>query len=86
MPNTKQKTRWLPEALSRRLPLHLCRLDACAPHAKWIDVFCERGAFDGDQSRAVLSAGVARGLRPRVHANQLGPGPGVQIAVEYDAA
>ena len=61
-------------------------LDACAPHAKWVDVFCERGAFDGDQSRAVLSAGVARGLRPRVHANQLGPGPGVQIAVEYDAA
>ena len=61
-------------------------LDACAPNAKWVDVFCERGAFDGDQSRAVLSAGVARGLRPRVHANQLGPGPGVQIAVEYDAA
>ena len=61
-------------------------LDACAPHAKWVDVFCERGAFDGDQSRAVLSAGVARGLLPRVHANQLGPGPGVQIAVEYDAA
>ena len=61
-------------------------LDACAPHAKWVDVFCERGAFDGDQSRAVLSAGVARGLQPRVHANQLGPGPGVQIAVEYDAA
>ena len=61
-------------------------LDACAPHAKWVDVFCERGAFDGDQSRAVLSAGVARGLRPRVHANQLGPGPGVQIAVDYDAA
>jgi imidazolonepropionase len=61
-------------------------LDACAPAAKWIDVFCERGAFDGDQTRAVLRAGVARGLRPRVHANQLGPGPGVQIAVEFDAA
>ena len=61
-------------------------LDACAPNAKWVDVFCERGAFDADQSRAVLSAGVARGLQPRVHANQLGPGPGVQIAVEYDAA
>ena len=61
-------------------------LDACAPHAKWVDVFCERGAFDGDQSRAILSAGVARGLLPRVHANQLGPGPGVQIAVEFDAA
>ena len=61
-------------------------LDACAPHAKWIDVFCERGAFDEDQSRAVLSAGRARGLGVRVHANQLGHGPGVQLAVELGAA
>ncbi|MFC4585363.1 imidazolonepropionase [Sphaerisporangium corydalis] len=61
-------------------------LDACAPHAKWIDVFCDRGAFDGDQTRAILTAGKARGLVPRVHAGQLGPGPGVAIAVELDAA
>jgi imidazolonepropionase len=61
-------------------------LDACAPHARWVDVFCERGAFDGDQARAVLRAGAARGLVPRIHAGQLGPGPGVQIAVELDAA
>ncbi|HSA48939.1 MAG TPA: amidohydrolase family protein, partial [Yinghuangia sp.] len=61
-------------------------LDACAPHARWIDVFCERGAFDGDQARAILAAGLARGLVPRVHANQLGPGPGVRIAVETGAA
>ncbi len=61
-------------------------LDACAPHAKWIDVFCERGAFDVDQSRAVLSSGRARGLGLRVHANQLGHGPGVQLAVSMGAA
>ncbi|MEC3994553.1 imidazolonepropionase [Actinacidiphila sp. DG2A-62] len=61
-------------------------LEACVPHARWIDVFCERGAFDGDQTRTVLAAGRARGLVPRVHANQLGHGPGVQIAVELDAA
>ncbi|WP_431683920.1 imidazolonepropionase [Kitasatospora sp. KL5] len=61
-------------------------LDACAPHAKWVDVFCERGAFDGDQARAVLTAGMARGLVPRVHANQLSYGPGVQLAVELGAA
>lgn len=61
-------------------------LDACAPHARWVDVFCERGAFDGDQARAILTAGMARGLVPRVHANQLGPGPGVQLAVELGAA
>ncbi|MFJ9664629.1 imidazolonepropionase [Streptomyces sp. NPDC101219] len=61
-------------------------LDACAPHARWIDVFCEKGAFDGDQARAVLTAGRARGLHPRIHANQLTHGPGVQLAVEVDAA
>ena len=61
-------------------------LDACAPYARWIDVFCERGAFDGDQARAVLEAGLARGLTPRVHANQLTHGPGVRLAVELGAA
>jgi imidazolonepropionase len=61
-------------------------LAACAPHARWVDVFCERGAFDGDQARAILRAGQAAGLIPRVHANQLGPGPGVQVAVELGAA
>jgi imidazolonepropionase len=61
-------------------------LEACAPHARWVDVFCERGAFDADQSRAILAAGRLAGLQPRVHANQLGKGPGVQIAVEASAA
>ncbi|MEU1279624.1 imidazolonepropionase [Streptomyces sp. NPDC005805] len=61
-------------------------LDACAPYARWVDVFCEKGAFDGDQARAVLTAGKAKGLIPRVHANQLSYGPGVQLAVELDAA
>jgi imidazolonepropionase len=61
-------------------------LAACAPHARWIDVFCEDGAFGADEARAVLAAGLAAGLRPRVHANQLGYGPGVTVAVEADAA
>ncbi|CAM5623217.1 Imidazolonepropionase OS=Streptomyces alboniger OX=132473 GN=hutI PE=3 SV=1 [Streptomyces alboniger] len=61
-------------------------LDACAPHARWIDVFCEKGAFDGDQARAILTAGKAKGLHPRIHANQLSYGPGVQLAAELDAA
>ena len=61
-------------------------LAACAPHARWIDAFCERGAFDADQCRAVLEAGQAAGLGLRLHANQLGPGPGVQLAVELGCA
>jgi imidazolonepropionase len=61
-------------------------LTACRPHARWVDAFCERGAFDADQVRAVLTAGMAAGLQPRIHANQLGPGPGVQIACEVGAA
>lgn len=61
-------------------------LEACAPHAKWVDVFCERGAFDVDEARTILKAGIAAGLLPRVHANQLTLGGGVRLAVELDAA
>ena len=61
-------------------------LQACAPDCVWIDVFCETGAFDAQQSRAVLEAGRRAGLGLRVHGNQLGPGPGVRLAVEAGAA
>lgn len=61
-------------------------LTACAPHAKWIDAFCETGAFDADQCRTVLTAGRAAGLGLRLHGNQLGHGPGVQLAVEMGCA
>ncbi len=64
-------------------------LAACRPYARWADVFCEPGsahAFDADETRTVLAACAAAGLGLRVHGNQLGPGPGVQVAVELDAA
>ncbi|WP_234946102.1 imidazolonepropionase [Agrococcus sp. Marseille-P2731] len=61
-------------------------LDAVEPHVDAVDVFCERGAFDESQSRRVLEAARARGLALRVHGNQLGPGPGVRLAVELRAA
>jgi imidazolonepropionase len=64
-------------------------LEACAPHARWIDVFCEPHAptaFDADQARAVLEAGKAAGLAGRLHANQLGPGPGVRLGCELGLA
>ena len=57
-------------------------LEACAPYARWADAFCERGAFDADQARAVLEAGARAGLRGRLHANQLGPGPGARLAAD----
>jgi imidazolonepropionase len=61
-------------------------LEACAPFARWIDVFCDRGAFDADQARHILEAGKARGLLPRIHANQLQEGDGIRVAVEVGAA
>jgi imidazolonepropionase len=61
-------------------------LDACAPLARWCDVFCDRGAFDASQARTVLEAGRERGLGLRVHANQLEHGPGAQLAAEMGAA
>jgi imidazolonepropionase len=61
-------------------------LEAAAPYARWIDAFCEEGAFDAAQARAVLEAGAAFGLKGRLHASQLGPGPGVRLAAELGLA
>jgi imidazolonepropionase len=64
-------------------------LEACAPHARWADVFCEPAsphAFDGDEARTVLTAAAAAGLELRLHGNQLSAGPGVRLAVELGAA
>jgi imidazolonepropionase len=61
-------------------------LAACAPHARWVDAFCETGAFTAEQCRAVLEAGRGAGLGLRLHANQLGPGDGVLLGVELDCA
>ncbi|PWJ54321.1 imidazolonepropionase [Quadrisphaera granulorum] len=61
-------------------------LEAVRPHVQWADVFCERGAFTEEQSREVLLAARRAGLGLRVHGNQLGPGPGVRLAVELGAA
>jgi len=61
-------------------------LDAARPNAKWIDVFCDKGAFTTEQARRILKAGMAQGLLPRVHANQLEPGDGIMLGVELGAA
>jgi imidazolonepropionase len=61
-------------------------LQACAPLARWCDVFCEAGAFDAEQARTILEAARDHGLGLRVHANQLGLGPGAQLAAEFGAA
>ena len=57
-----------------------------ATSAKWIDVFCDRGAFTPEQTRKIFSAAKEYGLLPRIHANQLEAGEGVAIAIEFDAA
>ncbi|MEN9707013.1 MAG: hypothetical protein RIS31_579 [Actinomycetota bacterium] len=61
-------------------------LNQVADSAKWIDVFCDRGAFTVEQTREILLAGKGRGLKPRIHANQLQQGGGIQLAVELDCA
>ena len=61
-------------------------LSEIKPHAKWIDVFCDRGAFTTEQARKILKAGIAAGLQPRLHANQLEQGDGIALGVEVDAA
>ena len=54
--------------------------------AKWVDVFCDKGAFSVTQARKVLTAGIAAGLKPRMHANQLSNIGAIALAVELDCA
>lgn len=61
-------------------------LQACAPYSKWIDVFCDQGAFTVDQTKRILKAGIDAGLKPRVHLNQLAQGDGIAMAIELDCA
>jgi imidazolonepropionase len=59
-------------------------LEACVPYSKFIDVFCDEGAFDYDQSKAILDAGIKQGLLPKIHANQIEHSRAVELAVEMD--
>ena len=61
-------------------------LDAALPHAKWIDVFCDKGAFSVEDARTILQAGMKKGLLPRIHANQIQEGGGVRLGVELGVA
>ena len=58
-------------------------LQACAPHARWVDVFCDRGAFDVDEARHILTAGMAAGLDARLHAGELGPSAGIRLGSSW---
>jgi imidazolonepropionase len=61
-------------------------LDAALPHAKWIDVFCDKGAFSVEDARTILQVGMKKGLLPRIHANQIQEGGGVKLGVELAVA
>jgi imidazolonepropionase len=79
----------VPEGISRQEYLDLVTgqmLDQVSPYAKWVDVFCDSGAFSVAESRRVLEAGIAKGLLPRMHSNQLENLGGIALAVELDCA
>ena len=61
-------------------------LDAVRPFARWVDVFCETGAFTPAESERILRAGRDAGLGVRVHGNQLGYGEGARLAAASGAA
>jgi len=53
--------------------------------AEWCDVFCETGVFTPEESTRILQAGAARGLKPRIHADELGASGGSQVAAAVGA-
>ena len=61
-------------------------LDACLPYAKWIDVFCDKTAFSVEEAREILKTGIAKGLKGRIHGNQLGDTGGADLAAELKLA
>ena len=61
-------------------------LNAVLPHAKWVDVFCDQGAFTVDEAREILKPGIAKGLLGRIHGNQLGDTGGAELAIELNLA
>jgi imidazolonepropionase len=60
-------------------------LPAAAPFAEWCDVFCDRGFFTPEESTAILRAGRALGLKPRIHADELAASGGAQVAAAVGA-
>jgi imidazolonepropionase len=61
-------------------------LEVVRPYAKWIDVFCDKGAFTPDEAEEILNAGIAQGLQGRLHGNQLGDTGGIELAVKKKLA
>ncbi|MDZ4203356.1 MAG: imidazolonepropionase [Bacteroidales bacterium] len=53
--------------------------------ADYIDVFCDRGFFTPEETERILMAGIKFGLRPKIHANELGFSGGIQVGVKYNA-
>ena len=60
-------------------------LPSCAPLAVWCDVFCETGVFTPDESLRILEAGMRHGLKPRIHADELGASGGSETAARAGA-
>jgi imidazolonepropionase len=60
-------------------------IPAVAAHAEWCDVFCDRGFFTPEESIAILRAGAAAGLKPRIHADELAASGGAEAAAAVGA-
>lgn len=60
-------------------------LTAALPYSRWIDVFCDKGAFTPDQARKILRAGADAGLLVKLHANQIESIGGIDVAQELGA-
>ncbi len=74
-----QKARYVAECCDEILPA------LAVDGARFVDVFCEHGVFGLEESRRILEAGKACGLRPRLHADELTPLGGARLAAEVGA-
>jgi imidazolonepropionase len=79
----------VPEGIERSEYVALLKgemLQAVKSYAKWIDVFCDQGAFTALEAKEILEAGISLGLKPRMHANQLANIGAIPVALELGCA
>lgn len=60
-------------------------LPMVADSAEFVDVFCDRGFFTPEETERILRAAAVRGLKPKIHANELAVSGGVQVGVAHGA-
>jgi imidazolonepropionase len=80
VPEGKTKKDYVREIIDEMIPAV-----AAENLADYVDVFCETGFFDPEETERIVEAGKTAGMKPRIHANQLSRSGGVEVGIKTGA-